>query len=53
MLILIATWIAHNWWRLLIGVLAIIAIIEYHYYYKKSDKEKPDKEDPKKEKTES
>ena len=35
MLILLATWIAYNWWRLLIGVVAIIIIIEYRYYRKK------------------
>ena len=39
MLILIATWLIHNWWKLLIGVLAIIVILEYHYY------RKPDRED--------
>ena len=52
MLILLATWVAHNWWRLLIGLVAVIVIIEYHYYRKKDpdpirrDNNKPDAQGP-------
>ena len=51
MLILLATWIAYNWWKLLIGVVAIIIIIEYRYYRKKdpgnaeSGGQEPDREE--------
>lgn len=52
MLVLLATWIAYNWWKLLIGVVALIIIIEYRYYRKKepgkaeSCGQEPDKEEP-------
>lgn len=50
MLILLTAWLVHNWWKLLIGLLAMIAVIEYNYYYKKpgkkgSGEEGPDKEE--------
>ncbi len=39
MLILLTAWVVHNWWKLLLGVVAIVVILEYHYY-KKPAKEK-------------
>ena len=36
---LVVTWIAHNWWKLLLLLVAIIAIHEYVLY--KSKKNKP------------
>ena len=61
MLILLTAWLVHNWWKLLIGLLAMIAVIEYNYYYKKPgkrgsgeeepDKKESDKESPEAEKT--
>lgn len=43
MLILLTAWFLHNWWKLLLGVAAIIVILEYHYY-RKPAKEKPGNE---------
>lgn len=43
MLILLTAWIVHNWWKLLLGVVAIVVILEYHYY-KKPAKDKAGKE---------
>lgn len=43
MLILLTAWVVHNWWKLLLGVVAIVAILEYHYY-KKPAKEKTGRE---------
>ena len=39
MLILLTAWIVHNWWKLLLGIVAIVVILEYHYY-KTPSKEK-------------
>ena len=43
MLILLTAWVVHNWWKLLLGVAAIVVILEYHYY-KKPAKEKTGRE---------
>ncbi len=58
MLILITAWVVHNWWKLLIGLLAMIVVIEYNYYYKKpgkrgSGEKEPGKEEPDEEAPES
>ena len=34
MLILLTAWFVHNWWKLLLGVVAAVLIFEYHYYWK-------------------
>ena len=39
MLILLTAWFIHNWWKLLLGVVAIVVILEYHYYRKPAKKE--------------
>ena len=43
MLIILTAWFVHNWWKLLLGVVAIVVILEYHYY-KKPAKDKAVKE---------
>lgn len=48
MLIILTAWFVHNWWKLLLGIIAIVLIFEYHYY-KKPAKEKAAKEAEEKE----
>ena len=46
MLILLTAWFVHNWWKLLIGLVAVIVILEGSHRKKLKDAQEGHQEDP-------